>query len=61
LQTNNKMTKIPLESPEAIESPEWHKEILHERRQRVVDGTGRFVDWETAKANIGEKIPEKRL
>ena len=54
------MMKIPIESPEAMESPEWHKEILDERRQRVVDGSARFVDWETAKANIGEKISEKR-
>ena len=54
------MTKIRVESPEAIESPEWHKEILDERRQLVVDGTAHFVDWETAKAQIAEKIPEKR-
>jgi hypothetical protein len=54
------MTKIPIESPEAIESPEWHKEILDERRQRVVDGMARLVDGETAKANSGEKIPGKR-
>jgi len=26
-------------SPDAIESPEWHSEILDERRQRVADGT----------------------
>ena len=49
------MTEIPIESTEAIESPEWHKEILEERRQRVVDGTARFVDWETAKAKISVK------
>ena len=54
------MTKIRIESPEAIESPEWHKEILDERRQQVVDGTTRFLDWETAKADIGEKVSEKR-
>jgi hypothetical protein len=54
------MMNFSIKSPEAIESPEWHKEILDERRQRVVNCTARFVDWETAKANIGEKIPEKR-
>jgi hypothetical protein len=54
------MMTIPIESPEAIESPEWHKEILDERRQQVVDGTAHFVDWETAKAQIAEKILEKR-
>ncbi len=43
-------------TPEAIESPEWHKEILDERRQRVAGGTGQFEDWEKAKARIREKL-----
>ena len=43
-------------SPEAIESPEWHKDILDERRQRVADRTAQFEDWETAKAKIREKL-----
>ena len=25
-------------SPESIESPAWHEEILDERRQRIADG-----------------------
>lgn len=44
-------------SPEAVESPAWHKEVLDERRQRVADGKARFVDWEQAKAEIRKKIP----
>jgi hypothetical protein len=43
-------------SSEAIESPEWHNEILDERRQRVADGTAQFEDWEKAKAKIREKL-----
>jgi hypothetical protein len=43
-------------SPEAIESPEWHREILDERRQRVADGTAQFEDWDLAKAKIREKL-----
>jgi len=43
-------------SPETIESPEWHKDILDERRQRVADGSAQFEDWETAKAKIREKL-----
>src|SRR5881397_3584106 len=31
-------------SPEAIESPTWHKDILDDRRQRVADGAAQFVD-----------------
>lgn len=43
-------------TPGAIESPAWHKDILDECRQRLADGQSRFVDWETAKVDIGNKI-----
>lgn len=43
-------------TPEAIESPAWHKDILNERRQRVANGQSQFVDWETAKADIRNKV-----
>ncbi|TKB73325.1 MAG: acyl-protein synthetase [Nitrospira sp.] len=43
-------------TPEALESPAWHKDLLDERRQRLVDGQSQFVDWETAKAVIRSKL-----
>lgn len=43
-------------TPEAIESPAWHKDVLDERRQRLAEGTTRFTDWETAKADIRKKL-----
>jgi hypothetical protein len=43
-------------TPEAIESPAWHKTILDERRLRNTEGTSRFVDWETAKKDIRSKL-----
>ncbi len=43
-------------SPESIESPTWHKDILDERRQRIAEGKARFADWETAKADIRNKV-----
>lgn len=43
-------------SPKDIESPEWHGRVLEERRRRVDEGTARFVDWETAKADIRDKL-----
>jgi hypothetical protein len=43
-------------TPEAIESPAWHKDILDERRQRLAEGKSRFTDWETAKAEIRNKL-----
>jgi len=43
-------------TPEAIQFPTWHKDILDERRQRVTDKSSRFIDWETAKAGIRNKL-----
>ena len=43
-------------TPEAIESPAWHKDLLDERRQRLAEGQSRFVDWEIAKADIRNKV-----
>ena len=43
-------------TPEAIESPAWHKDILDERRRRLAEGQSRFIDWETAKADIRNKL-----
>ena len=42
--------------PESIESPMWHKDILDERRQQIAEGKARFADWETAKAEIRNKV-----
>jgi len=44
-------------TPEVIESPSWHKDMLDERRQRLAEGQSRFTDWETAKANTRQKLP----
>ena len=43
-------------TPEAIESPAWHKTTLDERGQRLAEGKTRFSDWETAKTNIRNKL-----
>jgi len=43
-------------TPEAIESPAWHKDLLEERRQRLAQGQAELVDWETAKADIRNKV-----
>ncbi len=43
-------------SPEAIESPIWHKDILDQRQQRIADGNAQFEDWEAAKAKIRERV-----
>jgi hypothetical protein len=43
-------------NPEATESPTWHKDILDERYQRFAEGQSRFIDWETAKADVRKKL-----
>jgi hypothetical protein len=43
-------------TPATIESPAWHKDVLDERQQRVVEGKAQYVDWETAKADIRRQV-----
>ena len=46
-----------LSRPEAgLESPAWHAEVLRERQARVESGEARFVDWETAKQQLRERM-----
>lgn len=39
-------------TPEVVESPAWHKEVLAERRQRVAEGKASYAPWPAAKASI---------
>lgn len=43
-------------TPENIESPAWHKEILDDRQQRIADGKSQFKDWDSAKGEIRRKV-----
>jgi len=43
-------------TPDAIESPTWHKEVLEERLKRLADGKTQFIDWETAKEALRKKL-----
>jgi putative addiction module component (TIGR02574 family) len=40
----------PLEAE--LEVPQWHKDLLDEREQLILDGKAKFIDWETAKLQI---------
>jgi hypothetical protein len=39
-----------------IPVPDWHKQILDERQRQIDSGEARFIDWETAKARIRQRI-----
>lgn len=43
-------------TPEAVESPAWHKEVLDERQHRVAEGKARYADWKTVKADIRRQV-----
>jgi hypothetical protein len=39
-----------------IESPAWHEQVLREREQRVRSGQESFIDWETAKQQLRDRL-----
>ena len=42
--------------PTDLPSPAWHREVLHERRRLVEKGKLKFLDWDTAIAELREEI-----
>jgi hypothetical protein len=42
--------------PANLPSPAWHKDVLDERRRRVAAGELKFLDWETAVANVRREM-----
>jgi len=40
---------------DAVPIPQWHKDILDERRRLIDEGKAEFVDWETAKRQIRQR------
>ena len=41
---------------EQLKSPEWHGDVLRERAARVEQGKESFMDWETAKAQLRNRV-----
>jgi hypothetical protein len=41
---------------EQLESPVWHGEVLRERAARVKQGKESFIDWETAKRQLLNRV-----
>jgi hypothetical protein len=39
-----------------LESPAWHGDVLHDRDERVKSGKESFMDWETAKKQLRDKL-----
>ena len=41
---------------DALESPEWHREVLEDRQRRIASGEAHFSEWEQAKADIRKRV-----
>ncbi|MEP6913743.1 MAG: addiction module protein [bacterium] len=41
---------------DAVPVEQWHKDILDERERLIEEGKAEFVDWETAKKRITERL-----
>lgn len=39
-------------------TPEWHKDVLAQREERLRNGKERILDWEQAKKEIEESLPQ---
>ena len=39
-----------------IESPAWHGDVLHDREEKIKSGEETFMDWETAKKQLRDKL-----
>ena len=42
--------------PTQLPSPDWHKDVLDERRRLVAAGKLKFLDWDTAIADLREEL-----
>lgn len=39
-----------------FQSPAWHEQVLKERAERVRSGQEAFIDWETAKKQLRDRL-----
>ena len=44
---------------DAVPVPQWHKDILDERQRLIDEGKAEFIDWETAKKQIRERVSRR--
>ena len=42
--------------PADLPSPDWHRDVLEERRRLVNEGKLKFLDWDTAMADLREEL-----
>ena len=42
--------------PADLPSPDWHKDVLEERRRLVAAGKLKFLDWDTAISELRKEL-----
>lgn len=40
----------------SFESPAWHGDVLRDREDKIQSGKESFIDWETAKNQLRDKL-----
>jgi hypothetical protein len=56
LMAMEKLWESLSKNEDQIPVPEWHKKILDERQRQIESGEAVFIDLETAKARIRDRI-----
>ena len=41
---------------EEFQSPAWHEDVLKEREEKIKSGQEKFIDWETAKKELRDRL-----
>jgi hypothetical protein len=44
-------------TPAALPSPQWHKDVLEARDQRVREGREKFIPWDEARRSLRSPNP----
>lgn len=47
--------KVMSRTPEEVEPPDWHRQILEERERALASGEIEYMDWEEAKVYIRQR------
>lgn len=43
-------------NPDSYESPDWHRDVLAERKSRVEEGQEAYQDWDKAKQELRDRL-----
>jgi hypothetical protein len=41
---------------ESLKSSAWHEDVLRDREAKIKSGAEKFMDWETAKKQLRDKL-----